>query len=121
MKIESYQDLKVWKKSIRLVTEIYKITQSFPKVEVYSLTNQIRRSAISIPANIAEGWGRNMTKEYIHFLKISRGSLLETETHLIISKNLKYISSQTMESMLLKIKEINKMLNALINSLNKNI
>lgn len=119
MKIESYRELEVWQKAVRLVTEIYRITQTFPKEETYALVSQVRRAATSVPANIAEGWGRNMTKEYIQFLRIARGSLLELETHLTISKNLDYISSQTLEVMLQRTQEINKMLNALINRLSK--
>ncbi len=119
--MESYQKLGVWKKAIELVTDIYEITKTFPKEEIYALTNQIRRAAISIPANIAEGWGRNMTKEYIQFLRIARGSLLELETHLIISVNLQYLNSQTLGILLQKTQEINKMLNSLVNSLSKRL
>jgi four helix bundle protein len=121
MKIRSYKDLEVWKKSIDIVTKIYKVTNSFPKDEIYSLVSQLRRSAVSIPSNIAEGWGRNKTKEYIQFLRIARGSLLELETQLIISNNLSYLNKQNMDNLLIKIKEINKMLNALINILNKKV
>jgi len=121
MKIRSYKDFEVWKKSIDIVTKIYKVTNSFPKDEIYSLVSQLRRSAVSIPSNIAEGWGRNKTKEYIQFLRIARGSLLELETQLIISNNLSYLNKQNMDNFLIKIKEINKMLNALINILNKKV
>lgn len=119
MKVSSYQELEVWKKAIKLVTEIYKETQNFPKEEIYALTSQIRKAAISVPANIAEGWGRNMTKEYIQFLRISRGSLIELETHLIISNNLNYITNQSLEIILKRTQEVNKMLNAMINSLSQ--
>ena len=117
MKIESYQQLEVWKKAMSLVTEVYQQTQTYPKEEIYALAIQIRRSAISIPANIAEGWGRKNTKEYVQFLRISRGSLLELETHLIISANLNYLSQQSLESLSQKIQEISKMLNAMIKKL----
>ena len=120
-KIESYQDLEVWKKAIILVTEIYATSKDFPKEETYSLTSQIRRAAVSVPSNIAEGWGRNKPKEYIQFLRIARGSLLEVETQLIIAKNLSYTDSQTMQKISQKTEIVNKMLNALINSLNKRI
>jgi len=85
-KVESFKDLFVWQKGIELVNDIYKLTKQFPKDEVYGLTSQIRRAAISIPANIAEGCGRGTTKNYIQFLEISRGSLLELETLIIIAK-----------------------------------
>ena len=117
--MESYQELEVWQKAINLVTEIYKTTRTFPKEKIYALSSQTQRAAISIPANIAEGWGRNMTKEYIQFLRIARGSLLEVETHMIISKNLNYVNEQILESILQKTKQINKMINSLIKSLTK--
>jgi len=79
-KIKIYRDLIIWQKAIKLVTKIYKITKSFPKEEVYTLTSQIRRSSISIPSNIAEGYGRKAKKEYSRFLKISLGSLFELQT-----------------------------------------
>ncbi|MFA5010608.1 MAG: four helix bundle protein [Ignavibacteria bacterium] len=87
--IKTHKDLEVWKKSIDLVSEIYEITKSFPKEEIYGLTNQIRRSAVSIPSNIAEGAGRNHDKEFIQFLYIAMGSSSELETQIFICKNLK--------------------------------
>jgi four helix bundle protein len=114
--ITSYHDLEVWKKSMELVTDIYKVTQTFLKEELYGLTNQLRRASVSVPANIAEGWGRGTTREYIQFLRIARGSLLELETLMTISHNLGYVT-QDQESIFQKIQEINKMTNALINSL----
>ena len=80
--IESYKDLIVWQKSMNLVEDIYKTTHAFPLKEQFVLTSQIRRAAISIPSNIAEGYGRNTTKNYIQFLTVSRGSLLELETQI---------------------------------------
>lgn len=79
MRIDSYRDLEVWQKAIALVTEIYRLSRAFPKEEIYGLTSQLRRAAVSVPANIAEGWGRNMTREFIQFLRTARGSLLELE------------------------------------------
>lgn len=90
--MKTHKDLDAWKNSIILVTDIYKITQKFPKDEIYGITSQIRRSAVSIPSNIAEGAGRNHDKEFIQFLYISLGSLSELETQLIISCNLKFIN-----------------------------
>ena len=85
--VKSYKDLVVWQKGIMLVDLVYAVTGKFPKEEMYGLTNQIRRAAVSIPANIAEGWGRDSTKNYLQFLRISRGSLYEVETMLTISFN----------------------------------
>jgi len=88
-KVKNYRDLLVWKQGIELVTLIYKITQTFPKEEIYGLTSQIRRCAISIPSNIAEGHARDSLKEYIQFLSISAGSLAELQTQLVIARALK--------------------------------
>ncbi len=118
-KINSYHDLEVWQKAMELVTDIYKVTRTFLKEEIYGLTSQLRRAAVSVPANIAEGWGRGMTGEYIQFLRIARGSLLEVETLMTISHNLKYVNTQELKSILERIREINKMINALIKSLLK--
>jgi four helix bundle protein len=118
--INSYQDLEVWEKAMGLVTEIYKNTQTFPKEERYGLTNQLRRASVSVPANIAEGWGCGTTKEYMQFLRIAGGSLLEVETLMTISHNLGpgYVNAQDLQEQILqKIIEISKMINALINSL----
>lgn len=90
--MESYKELVVWQKAIELVTDIYEVTKSFPQEERYGLIAQIQRAAISVPANIAEGWGRGSTKEYL--LRVSRGSLAELETHLIISYKLDFISTR---------------------------
>ena len=87
----THKDLDVWKLGIQLVGDIYASTKSFPKEEVYGLTSQLRRSAVSIPSNIAEGYARAGNKELVHFLYISLGSLSELETQIIISINLKYI------------------------------
>ena len=116
-KIESFKDLIVWQKGIELVNDIYKATKKFPKDELYCLTSQIRRSAISIPANIAEGWGRGTTKNYIQFLEISRGSLFELNTLIIISYNQEYISKETCDQIENNLNEIGRMLNALITKL----
>jgi four helix bundle protein len=88
MKIKSYKDLNIWKRSIRLVEEIYKITKNFPKEEIYGLTSQLRRSAVSIPSNTAEGFTRFHNKEYRQFLYISLGSCAELTTQVIISSHL---------------------------------
>ena len=88
--MKTHKDLDVWKNSIDFVTTIYKYTASFPKEELYSLTNQVRRSAVSVPSNIAEGAGRNSYKEYIRFLYVAQGSASELETQLIIARNFRF-------------------------------
>ncbi len=87
-KIVSYRDLVAWQKAMGLVTEVYHRTKGFPKEELFNLTNQIRKSAISIPSNIAEGQGRSSRKEFQYFLSNARGSLWELETQILVSKNL---------------------------------
>lgn len=116
-KVESFKDLIVWQKGIELVNEIYKVTKPFPKEEMYCLTSQIRRAAISIPANISEGWGRGTTKNYVQFLEISRGSLFELNTLIIISYNQDYLSKENCNEIENILNEIGGMLNALITKL----
>ena len=115
--VKSYQDLIVWQKAIIFCTEIYRITSTFPETEKFGLTNQIRRASVSISSNIAEGWGRQSTKSYVQFLKISRGSFLETQSQLIISRELKFLSIDEHQKIDLLIVEISKMLNKLISTL----
>lgn len=114
----NFKDLMVWQKSMELVTDIYKITSDFPSNEKYGLVSQVRRSAISIPSNIAEGNYRRSVADYIQFIKIARGSAAELETQIIISKNLEIIDKEKHKELNLKITEISKMLNGLINYLN---
>ena len=108
MKTMSFKDLIVWQKSYELVLEIYKMTGSFPKSEIYGLSQQMRRAAVSIPSNIAEGYGRKHKTEYNQFLSIAYGSLLELETQFLLAMDLNYISkNQTIEKLL---KEVGSML-----------
>jgi four helix bundle protein len=116
--VKSYQDLMVWQKAIALADLVYAETKKFPKEELYGLTNQIRRAVVSIPANIAEGWGRDSTKNYVQFLKISRGSLYELETMMVISFNQNYLDKQALTSCKNEINELGRMLNTLIKKLN---
>ena len=109
----------VWQKSIQMVTEVYSITKSFPKEELYGLVSQIRRSSVSIPSNIAEGYGRRSTNEYLRFLQIAIGSLYELQTQLEISLNLDYISKQSFEKVYEQTREIERMLSSLINKVDK--
>ena len=111
------EDLKVWNKAMNVAVETYKLSADFPVGEKYGLISQIRRSAVSIPSNIAEGWGRNYTKSYIQFLNYSRGSLLELETQIIIAKELEFISINSFNRIQGLITEESKMLNAFIKSI----
>ncbi|APG26460.1 four helix bundle protein [Syntrophotalea acetylenivorans] len=115
--MKNHKDLDVWQLSMGLVTDIYKLTGVFPKEEIYGLSNQMRRAAVSVPSNIAEGAARNSKKEFIQFLHISLGSLAEVETQLIISNNLEY--ALAIESFLEKVERVKRMLNGLIFHLKK--
>ena len=120
MTTRSFQDLEIWKRSMKLVEDIYKITKSFPKEEIYGLTSQIRRSAVSIPSNIAEGFARFHKKEYRQFLYTSLGSCAELTTQIIIASRLKYIESNKADKLLNEIDEISKMTMSLIKRLKIN-
>ena len=111
--MKTHKDLTVWSKSLDFVEEIYKATAIFPEEEKFGLISQMRRAAVSIPSNIAEGAARNSTKEFIRFLYISLGSLSEVETQLIIAEKLNYLNRSIED----KIEEIRKMLLSLIKSL----
>lgn len=113
----SYRDLIVWQKSMSLVTLIYKLVFQLPENEKYGLTSQIKRSAISIPSNIAEGYGRNYRKDYSRFLQIARGSLFENQTQLEIAVNLDFIKANDLEEIKELSIEVEKMLNSLIKKL----
>ncbi len=115
---KTHKDLEVWKQSISFVTDIYKLTGNFPKEEIYGITSQIRRAAVSIPSNIAEGAGRNHDKEYLQFLSIALGSTSELETQIIISNNINYINTEQMNTILDKLNNIRKMIVGLKKSLN---
>jgi four helix bundle protein len=116
--IQSYKDLLIWQKGIEMVVLVYQLISDFPKDELYALSSQIKRSAVSIPSNIAEGYGRQSTQSYIQFIKIARGSLCELETQLIVAKRLKFIKNETLYSELMnQITEESKMLNSFINKL----
>ncbi len=119
MSTTTYRDLLIWQKGIVLVKLVYNNLNSFPKDEVFGLQSQIKRAVISVPSNIAEGWGRNSTQSYIHFLRISRGSLFELETQIIIAKELSFISESKFNEIIELITEESKMLNAFIKSLSK--
>ena len=100
-----------------LITEVYRKTKTFPREEVYGLTSQVRRSAVSIPSNIAEGYGRNSTNDYIRFLQIASGSLYELQTQLEISANLEYLNKGEIEQLYSLSREIERMLSSLIHKI----
>ena len=117
--MKTHHDLELWKKSILLVTEIYKVTESYPKSELYGLTNQIKRCAVSIPSNIAEGAARASSKEFAQYLSIALGSIAELETQLIISHNLKFLEKTYLDRLLEDIVTIRKMIGGLKKSILK--
>ena len=113
--MQNYKDLKVWEKAHLFTLKVYESTKTFPKEELYSLTNQLRRSASSIPANIAEGCGKNSKPEFAHFLNIALGSANESEYFLILSKDLTYLSEENFNILFNIINEAKGMLISLIN------
>jgi len=114
--MQSYRDLKAWQKAMELVVEIYRITQGFPKHETYGLTSQMRRAAVSIPSNIAEGKGHYSDREFTQFLRHARGSLLEVETQILIAEELKYLQKQQSSKLFDLTAETGRNINGLINS-----
>ncbi|AOZ99255.1 four helix bundle protein [Flavobacterium commune] len=111
--VKSYKELLIWQKGIKIVVLIYKLTKDFPKEEIYALTSQLKRASISVTSNIAEGFGRQTDKSFNHFLNISRGSLNEIETQLIIAKELDFVVDDNLfNEILFLIEEESKMINA---------
>lgn len=110
MKINSYKDLIVWQKSVELVKEVYSLTSRFPKSELFGIVSQIRRASVSIPSNIAEGYGRRSNKEYLQFFTIAYGSALELETQLIISQELSFAKNEDYERVSSLLSEVIRML-----------
>src|SRR5712671_3580517 len=108
MALRSYQELIGWKKGIELVTDVYRLTQKFPKQEIYGLTNQLRRAAVSIPSNIAEGQGRLSRGEFRQFLGHARGSLFEVESQILIASNLGYLNAEDANNLLKRITELGR-------------
>jgi four helix bundle protein len=117
--MHNYREIKIWQRSRTLVKEVYLLTKQFPKEEIYGLTSQIRRAVVSIPTNIAEGAGRGTDKDFSHFLDISRGSLFELETLIILSSDLEFISESRSIEVLEKTTEILRMLNSFQGNLSK--
>lgn len=119
MKIKSYRDLETWKKAMDLVEEVYKETKSLPKEETYGLLSQIRRAAVSIPSNIAEGQGRDSTKEFLHHLSFAYGSLCELQTQLLLACRLGYLSQQAYDHLEDSSSCVARLINGLSNSLRR--
>ena len=119
--METHKDLRVWHQSIDMVTSVYKMTKTFPKEELFGLVSQMRRAAVSVPSNIAEGYARGSEKEKLHFLRISSGSMSELETQLMLCVNLGYISREAHEELSAQITTVWKQLNALISSVKKRL
>lgn len=117
--IKTYRDLLVWQKGIALVTNTYDATKSFPREEVYGLTSQMRRCAVSIPSNIAEGHGRSTRKEYLRYLEVALGSLRELQTQLVIARNLQFLSAEAYSDLEEYSLELERMLTSLRRSLRR--
>ena len=113
----SFRDLRVWRDAMKLTTEVYKSTISFPKQEIYGLTQQMRRAAVSVPSNIAEGKGHYSNKEFVHFLLHARGSLLELQTQVMIADELQYLSKQDADNLLTLADKVGRALSGLINAM----
>ncbi|MFO0427364.1 MAG: four helix bundle protein [Planctomyces sp.] len=117
--VSSYRDLIVWQKAMTLAVHCYSVTEHFPRDERFGIVSQMRRSSCSIPANIAEGHGRRSTGAFLNHLSIARGSLMELETHLILSEKLNFVSSATIEETLQMTSEISRMISGLMQSLER--
>ncbi|NOZ28520.1 MAG: four helix bundle protein [Chloroflexi bacterium] len=117
MSIDSYQDLDVWQRAMTLAEEAYALTRHFPREEQFGMTSQIRRAASSVPANIAEGWARNSTGEFLQFLRVAMGSLRELETHLLLSQRVGLTTEDQIQSLLETINILSRQLLALQRSL----
>lgn len=121
MSIRSYRDLEVWQRAMNLVVSCYRASERFPQRERYGLARQLQRAAASVPANIAEGQGRSLTKEFIYRLSIAYGSLMEVETLLLIAQRLGYIDAGALEGVLEECAVVGRMLNGLMRSLKRNL
>ena len=121
MRVDSYRDLILWQKAMDLAEHCYRMTKSFPRAELFALTSQIRRASASIPANVAEGWGREGTREFIQFLRVAQGSLKELETHLILSQRVGLATEAQVTPLLQLGTEVGKMTRSLIGSLQRKL
>jgi four helix bundle protein len=121
MALASYHDLLAWQRAIDFVVDTYKLTGQFPRTELYGLTAQLQRAAVSIPSNIAEGAGRIHTREYIHHAGIARGSLFEAETQIIVAQRLGFVSEEDVRPLLNAVAEVGRLLHGLIVSLERKL
>jgi four helix bundle protein len=119
MGIQSYRELEVWQMGMDLAEECYRVTKGFPKEELFGMTSQIRRAVASIPANIAEGQGREHTKEFLHHLSVARGSLMELETHLMLSQRVELLDQNATSLLLTQTERISRMLAGVRKALEK--
>jgi len=117
LKINTHKDLIAWQKAIHLTKEVYKISSTLPESEKFNLVSQMNRAVVSVPSNIAEGWGRQSNNSYLHFLKIARGSLYELETQTILLKELKFFTEEKLTTIFELITEVIKIINGLIKSI----
>jgi four helix bundle protein len=117
MKVKTYQELIVWQKAMDLVEEVYNASRTFPREEIYGLTSQLRRAAVSIPSNVAEGQGRRTTPDFLRHLSIAYGSLLELETQILIATRLRYLPNGKCREVLNIASEVGRLLNGLMSSL----
>jgi four helix bundle protein len=121
MTVQHYRELKVWQTAMNLAEQCYLATKSFPKEELFGLTSQIRRAASSVPANIAEGQGRQHTREFLNYRSIARGSLMEVETHLLLSQRVGLLNQATLDQLLTMTDEISRMLSGLRRALERRV
>ncbi|MEN6449337.1 MAG: four helix bundle protein [Thermoguttaceae bacterium] len=121
MAIQSYRELIAWQKAMDLVEATYRATSRFPKEEIYGLTAQVRRAAVSIPSNIAEGQGRNTTRDFLHFISIAQGSAKEVETQVLIAERLGYVTNEVSGKLVMQTAEVGRLLSGLTNALKKKV
>lgn len=119
MGVKSYNDLIVWQKAMDLAESVYRASRTFPREELFGLTGQLRRAAVSVPSNIAEGQGRATTRDFLHFLAVARGSLNELETQLLLAHRLGYIDDEQWSTLVNLADEVGRLLRGLVHSLSR--
>lgn len=121
VEVRGYRDLVVWQKAMDVVSDVYRLSEGWPKEELYGLTNQIRRAAVSVPANIAEGQGRTGKREFLHHLSIANGSLHETETLLLIALDLRFLDKPACDEPIVRTAEVGRLIGGLIRRLRESL